>query len=543
MLFTVAAAIGYTAERNQRQRAEETTDLALEALDRIFDKFAPGDSIATSNTSLTGDDGPTAGRAVLSPEAARLLAGMLEFYERLASQSDDDSELLRKCAQARQRVGDIYQRLGNYDAAIASYQLAIADYGNLAAQANADSYDSSVIIKAGLLNGIGACQLMLAQQEESQTSHQTAMTLLEGLSAEAQRLPDVRYEKARTHSLLARRLRPGESMTSQQFIEIGRDHERRNDFRPDLDPEERIRPENNRRPVRLPPGRHGDFSLEGQRPEDNQKRRQHFSDAIALLEELATEAPDVARYRFLLALCLRENSQHGDGEMAPELNRACRLLEALVDQYADRPEYRLALAESYAQVEGGPNNHQPADARQAETSLAMAAEHARQLVEEHPTVPAYTNSLVHICGRLASVQERRAQNAFGQEYRSLMSEAERNLRSALELQESLIRREPNITAYHLWAARFRNSISRMLRQQGRMDESRQMSEYAIERLADCPTSSGDLATCAEILGQLYQSLGTTLRNMGQVEDAIDAMLTAEEQFDLAAAERMKQQPE
>ena len=124
-MFAVAAAVGYTAERDQRERAEETSDLALEALDRIFEKFAPGDSIAASSSSLTSDG---SSGAVLSPEAARLLAGMLEFYERLASQSDDDPKLLLKCAQARQRVGDIYQRLGKYESAVTSYRIAISDY-------------------------------------------------------------------------------------------------------------------------------------------------------------------------------------------------------------------------------------------------------------------------------------------------------------------------------------------------------------------------------------------------------------------------------
>ena len=221
------------------------------------------------------------------------------------------------------------------------------------------------------------------------------------------------------------------------------------------------------------------------------------------------------------------------------MNRACKLLEALVDEYPELPEYRLALAESYAQTESRPEGMRPEDVEFAEANLAMAAEHARQLVEEHPTVPAYTNSLIHILSRLATTQERHAQEFYGSEHRTLMSEAERNLRSALELQESLIRREPNVGTFHLWSARFRNSIARMMSQQDRLEESRQMSEYAIERLAECPTSADAVASCAEIMGQLYRSLGETLRSMGEVESAVDAMLSAQEQFDLAAAERAR----
>lgn len=549
-LFAVAAAVGYTAERDQRERAEETSALALEALDRIFEKFAPGDSIATSSPSLAGEAGAGSEHAVLSPEAARLLAGMLEFYERLASQSDDDPKLLLKCAQARQRVGDIYQRLGKYEAAISSYQIAISDYENLAAHDLTNSYGNPVLVKAGLLNGIGACELMLAQQDASQKSHDAAMQLLDSLPESEQQLADVRYEKARTYTLLARRLRPGESVTSQQFTEAPNGFGRPGNFRPGPDGrpgrgEFRPPPGPQGRPGEFGPGqrrrREDSFRPTPQRPGNRQERYSHLAKAIGILEKLTTGAPTVARYRFLLALSLRETSQLNGEGVNSTLNRACKLLESLVAEYPERPEYRLALAESYASAGGHPEQMRPEDMEVAETSLAMAAEHARQLVEEHPTVPAYTSSLVHIISRLATIQERHAQEFYGAEHRTLMSEAERNLRSALELQESLIRREPNVATFHIWSARFRNSIARMQQQQGRTDEARQMSEYAIERFAEYPTSTGNVATSAETMGMLYQSLGATLRNMGDVEDAVDAMLSAEEQFDLAGVERSRQQ--
>tara|TARA_R110002072_G_scaffold173600_1_gene328241 strand:- start:41723 stop:45088 length:3366 start_codon:yes stop_codon:yes gene_type:complete len=551
-MFAVAAAVGYTAERDQRKRAEETSDLALEALDRIFEKFAPGDSIAASSSSLAGDGASGAELAVLSPEAARLLAGMLEFYERLASQSDDDPKLLLKCAQARQRVGDIYQRLGRYESAITSYRIAISDYENLSARDRTSAFGNPILIKAGLLNGIGACELMLAQQETSQNSHRLAMELLESLPEADQRLASVRYEKARTHSLLARRLRPGESVMTQQFQEFSDgpgDFPRRDNLRPG--PGERFpsnefrRPEPQGRPGEFGPDRrglrNGPFRHPPLRNGDQKERARHFSQAIALLENLTTEAPDVARYRFLLALCLRETSQQQNGGINSTLNQACKLLEALVDEFPEHPEYRLALAESYAEAESRPDGMRPEDVELAEASLAMAAEHARQLVEEHPTVPAYTNALIHILSRQATTQERHAREFYGPEHRTLMAEAERNLRSALELQESLVRREPNVGTFYLWSARFRNSIARMLSQQDRLEESRQMSEYAIERLTECPTTAGGVASSTEIMGQLYHTLGSTLRSMGEVEAAVDAMLSAQEHFDLAAAERARQQ--
>lgn len=535
MLFAVAAAVGYNAERDQRERAEATTELALEALDRIFEKFAPGDSLATSVTTLGEDGGPAVEHAVLSPEAARLLAGLLEFYERLASQSDGDAGLLLKCAQARQRVGDIYRRLGKYESAIESYRLAMSDFRQLARSGGEDPFVLPELVRAGLLNSIGSCELMLAEQQNSRESHQAAMALLDGLPDELQQRPEVRFEKARTHSLLARRLKPGESINSLQFVEAAPIDHRGSGFRPGS-----ILPDEQDHRLRLRPSAPGGPGLSPHVPlpaERNGERQMHLAEAISLLEELLSEDSEVARYRFLLALCLREVSPSRDGSMTPPLIRSCRLLESLVEQYPERPEYRLALAGSYAHVEMAPERLRPEDAERVEASLAMAAEHASRLVEEHPTVPAYSNSLIHISSRLAGIQERRALDASGQEYRSLIAEAERNLRSAIELQESLVRREPEVATFHLWAARFRNSLARMLRQQGQMDGARQTLEYALERLSEFPTSTSHAAVCTQIRGQLYQNLGATLRSMDLVEEAVDAMLTAEECFEQAAAQR------
>jgi hypothetical protein len=55
------------------------------------------------------------------------------------------------------------------------------------AHAQTNSYGNPVLFKAGLLNGIGTYELMLAQQDASQTSHDAAMQLLDSLSGNEQR--------------------------------------------------------------------------------------------------------------------------------------------------------------------------------------------------------------------------------------------------------------------------------------------------------------------------------------------------------------------
>ena len=54
---------------------------------------------------------------VLSKETAALLEHMLTYYDRLAEQEGDDSQLRRKVADATRRVGDIHRRSGHLEQA------------------------------------------------------------------------------------------------------------------------------------------------------------------------------------------------------------------------------------------------------------------------------------------------------------------------------------------------------------------------------------------------------------------------------------------
>ncbi len=139
----VVASVGYvrTAQANaqekiQRNKAEETSALAVEALDSIFRQFAP-DRTAPASASLRVSDAedPIAVpvQPVLSKEAAAMLEHMLKFYDRLADQGGDDARLHRKVAEANRRVGDIRQRLGQYAESKAAYLRAIDLYARLAA--------------------------------------------------------------------------------------------------------------------------------------------------------------------------------------------------------------------------------------------------------------------------------------------------------------------------------------------------------------------------------------------------------------------------
>ena len=102
LLVAVAAtaSVGYVhtmqANKNeaaQRQKAEQTSKLALDALDDIFRQFAPDRAPVASSMAVTDASGKeitVTTQPTLSKETAALLEHMLAFYDRLAAQGGDD---------------------------------------------------------------------------------------------------------------------------------------------------------------------------------------------------------------------------------------------------------------------------------------------------------------------------------------------------------------------------------------------------------------------------------------------------------------------
>ena len=142
-----------------------------------------------------------------------------------------------------------------------------------------------------------------------------------------------------------------------------------------------------------------------------------------------------------------------------------------------------------------------------EDCLTKAHEYAHALVADHPTVPAYTSTLIHIHGRLSQVQEQISRDfAEPSERTSVLRESERNLREAIDLQQSLVRRMPDALAWRLWLARFQHRLGQSLREQYRDKESRDVLDEAIEGL-ETAAAQGELqdAAIAQLV-TLYREL-------------------------------------
>ncbi|HOW68875.1 MAG TPA: serine/threonine-protein kinase, partial [Candidatus Paceibacterota bacterium] len=138
VLVAVVASTGYIRTRNalqgealERAKAETNAGLAVEALDRLFERLSPIRMRVVPQLSITSPSGETIEvptSPILTREAATLLEEMLPFYDRLAQQTGNDNTLQARIADANRRVGAIRQRLGQFDEAVNAYRRALILY-------------------------------------------------------------------------------------------------------------------------------------------------------------------------------------------------------------------------------------------------------------------------------------------------------------------------------------------------------------------------------------------------------------------------------
>ena len=428
VLVAVVAMIGYRAEHEQRQRAEATSDYAMQALNTVFDEYGltPQSAEFLADVSIS--------TPVLSQESADMLERLLPIFDRLAELDDQSADVRLRATEARKRVGDIHQRLGDFVQAIDAYGLAAKKYDAL----EFTETTNTALRKSDIFNSIGTCEIMLGHAEESRHWHATALSQLEPLSASAN--PEVTFQLARTHFLLNRRLRPGES---PNVVFSGES------------------------PRRRPPvgsGRFGPGPPMRRAPKPNRQDSDHahLQSAIQLIESLSDEQKNEPRCRHLLAMCLMglgPEFYSGRATAAKDAEeRALSILQQLAADYPAVSEYHHAYVSALAGI-----NTQQADAIYfedlpiVESRLQLATTSAEELVARHPYVPEYSLTLIHAHNKLAHVLERRGMERQTPECDKLLSAAVENYAAAARLQSGLAKRFPQATAYQVWLKEFENS--------------------------------------------------------------------------------------
>jgi tetratricopeptide (TPR) repeat protein len=470
-------------ETQQRQRAEATVGLALEVLEQIFERLAPDRIVSASQLTVASADGEqieVALQPTLSPETAALLEKLLVFYDRLTEQGNNDSKVRRQAAKANRRVGDIQLLLGQTEHALEAYQRSVALYKELVSQFPDDF--ALITELAGVHNARGQAHRKDSEPAKAKEAHRTAIEVLISPTFSGPAPPQIRYELARTYFHLAKVA---------------------------LEPRENAPP---------PPKKGGGPPLKKPGRAEAEK---HLEKAVQLLTGLRKEEPAVPAYRHLLALCHREQSTLVWGP-PPRINwtertEAIDLLEQLVKQFPHVPEYRFDLSATLALMDvRGPAKDLPRSAVK-EADILEALRLSRELVAEHPNVPDYQLAKAQIHHKLALVQKQKSPE-----------KAEKNLRQAVELQNSLVQRFPKVAVHQLMNVLFQDALADMLLEQKKWQESRTLLESSIRQLKQLVGQDKSMMYMGGSLADDYAKLARVLHELWKPELAAQADLQARE---------------
>lgn len=501
-----------------RDESDRAAEVASSALNRVFDRFSAGGMMAEDGDQ---DVINAVAPAVLSPETAALLAELQTHYDELASLRAADRRYARQAVEARRRVGDIYRQLGRPDDAIAAYGQALDQFARLPADEVAGAADA--VFLARVHNGIGQAHLAQGETDAARTSHQRALDAL--AVAEPADSSDVLFERARTHYLMVRWLRPGMGPLAMPHGW----HEADPPPGPDAPPLAGPGP----LPGAPPPPGFGPPAgpppepwpaLAG--PEHDPARGEHLFQALGLLEDLVRREPRGTRQRLLLAIVLRERVpdelQARSARDQADERRAIELLEQLVEERPQLPAYRFELCATLSELNV---LHLPPDEallRQAREQLDAAVTHAERLVIDYPTLPEFVSTRAHAYFKRGVVVDLEARGLPATEAATRRELAEADTRHALESQQWLARRFPAAPAFAAWQAIFEMRLCRLLRDQQRYEEAHDYASRAVRGLTQLGETHPDLHEPEQLLAEAYRLLGTTLMDRGQPELAEDA---------------------
>lgn len=450
--------------QDENRRAESNLSLALDSMDQFLDRF---ESTWIGHPRDAESEVTDVGFHVpISNKSAAILEDALLFYDQFAAQNSANPRLQHDTANAYRRVGEIYARLGEYDKAKDACCRAIEIYRKQSQQSapNSDSMPHAALA----LNTLGRVEMILGRLEASRTHFNQARQLLAKRVGDAPPFP---YELAHTHSNL------GSVLWYQ-----GK-------------PEEAVR-------------------------NDRQ--------AIQLLEQLVAEHPRKAEYRLALARAYRRyhpNRNNGAEERKRDWFRAeaVSTIEELVQEFPQVPDYQCELSETLAMVTfesfGFPRGPRKFGRhRTPESHLRRAVDLAKGITDKYPEIPRYRGALARSQKDLARL--------LHTTNRPRMAEA--LIADAVEIYEDLWEEFPAVTSYQFFLAAALQSHGDVLRDLGRLTDSRQAIERSIEQQESYLKANPDAVFGRSMLARQNDSLAKTLALLDADDEADEAARRAKE---------------
>ncbi|MEM9588274.1 MAG: protein kinase [Planctomycetota bacterium] len=493
----VTASVGYFhVQRSLEQtvaaeiNSRATADVATDALDQLFNRFSSSD---LSSPDWQGAADAVTDQAYQSPAVSRQTADLLQdlvvYYDRIAqlqaerSATDVSGPASESSTIAHQHIGQLHQRLGNYESAEQAFQRALELNRNswqedpaVATEQNA----SRVIQEAALLNRIGLAQRLQGMPSQSESTHARALESLQSVSAGVDARPVTRYAVARTHFLLALRIRPGfgpESMPDALALSPSRP--------PHKGPPHPYPPKREGRSPRRPPD-HSPRSKHGRSQHKlpkglSEQGKAHLEEAIGLLETLAKEYPDRIVYRVQLAAAYREQTQDtliGNGDQGRDVDdRAVAILQDLLEKHPQHNVVRWELIRTLAYM----NVFVPLDKEELTIGLkrlSQAVELAESMVAEFPWVTAYELELAHLYFKQGRLLRQKAEQSRGPDRFDADHRCATSHRQAVLEMSRLLRQQPTAIGYRCWLALFRFRLAEVLWQVGEESESIRVLEQS-----------------------------------------------------------------
>ena len=332
ILALVAGIAGITRAlilaRRDRDRAEESSRQAREAVNQFFSRF--------SQERLLNQPG-------LQPLRKTLLQDAQRFYEEFLEEHNGDPALRAELAAASSRVARITGEIGSPAQAVPRFQQAIALWENLVSD-QPDNTDHRENL-ARTLNDLGAVLVRLGgRRDEALRTFRRAQDLLEPLIAADPQSVSRRHEL----SLILQNIAPIQQARGQPEEALE-------------DLERSLAIESQRAaadPTSLDPriSMARAHNLLGQvlveQPEGSGPALEACQKAVELLESVTRDRPDLADLSYRLAIYLGDLNvaQQMAGKLDSALksvHRAVEILERLDRQYPGVLEYRGGLASTY----------------------------------------------------------------------------------------------------------------------------------------------------------------------------------------------------
>lgn len=493
VMVAAVASIGYMRTKNaleregiQRSKAEATASLAIEALDRMFERFSPSRMRVVPQSFVGGTQGEAMNvpsSPILSTEAAALLEEMLPFYDRLAQQTGNSDKLRLETAKANQRVGAIRQRLGQTDEAVKAYRRSIALYEQLG-----NSSPTNPGIKLGtaqINNELGRIYTSRRQVAEAREAHKAVMALLEPETPGSSASPELRFELARTYYFLGTQERPLPA----------------SDTRKDKGPAQ---------------------------PRTDQ--REFLAKSVVLLKSLPASQSGNPEIQHLLALCYLEGAPVEDGRGAvgkAGADQAIEILARLAQAFPTITDYAYDLSEAYARIRIPQSPIPPEDQKAIEDRLAKSVALLEKLAAQHPDIPDFPAAEARACEKLGAFH--RQIEAWGK--------AEQEFRQAIALQAPLVKRFPAVPSYGLWMATFRIALADALLHRNEPEEARKILGETISTLMGQLETRPDIPPPHGLLALGYSKLAVSLRQMREENQADEAERKAKQEESLASGSR------